>query len=62
MSNYPASRRTPFPRALAIKIARKAEVMAKRFEDQALNEMTRAARSALSRGVDPDEVAKQLQL
>ncbi|EHK68643.1 hypothetical protein PPL19_23147 [Pseudomonas psychrotolerans L19] len=52
----------PFPRALASRIARKADIMAKRFEEQAIHEMTKAARAALNRDVDLDEIARQLQL
>lgn len=51
-----------FPRELAAAIARKAETMARRFEEQALDELTRAATRALRRGVAPDEIARQMEL
>jgi len=52
----------PFPRALATKIARKADVMAKRFEDQIVRELTITARSALNRGVDAEQIERELGL
>jgi len=58
----PKPSQQPFPRDLAAKIARKADVMAKRFEQQALEQMTKAARSALYRGMEPDQIARELQL
>lgn len=58
----PKPSQQPFPRDLAAKIARKADVMAKRFEQQALEQMTKAARSALYQGMEPDQIARELQL
>jgi hypothetical protein len=58
----PRSKPHPIPPALALLIIRKAEQMAARFEDQALDEMTRAATRALRRGAAPEEVAQQLEL
>lgn len=62
MTNEYRRRPAPFPRALAAKIARKADVMAKRFEEQVLRELTSSARSALNCGLEPEEIARQLQL
>ncbi len=62
MTNDYRRRPAPFPPDLAAKIARKADVMAKRFEDQVLRELTSSARSALNRGLEPEEIARQLQL
>jgi hypothetical protein len=58
-------RRSPprgIPPELALLIVRKAERMAARFEDQALDEMTRRARSALRDGCDPRVIARQMGL
>lgn len=62
MTDQHRSPRAAFPRALALMIARKADYMAKRFEDEALEQMTRAARQAMSRGESPDEIARQMGL
>lgn len=62
MTNEYRRRPAPFPRDLAAQIARKADVMAKRFEDQVVRELTITARSALARGLEPAEVARQLGL
>lgn len=58
----PRSKPQSIPPTLALLIVRKAEQMAARFEDQALDEMTRAATRALRRGVAPDEIARQMEL
>jgi hypothetical protein len=52
----------PFPRSLAEAIARKAGTMARRFEDQAIEQMVRDARRALSRGLPPERIARELGL
>lgn len=52
----------PFPRSLALMIARKADVMAKRFEDQVVRELTSSARSALNRGLETDQIVRELGL
>lgn len=51
-----------FPRALAAGIARKAEALARRFEEQATAQLVRDAQRALRRGQSPEEVAEQLGL
>ncbi len=57
-------RRKPasFPRELAAAIARKAETMARRFEEQATTQLIRDAQRALRSGQSPAEIAKQLGL
>ena len=50
------------PHELAVLIVRKAMAMAERFEDQAIDQMTRDARRALQRGTDPAVIVRQLGL
>lgn len=52
----------PFPRELAVLIVKKACRMAEKFENQALDQMTRDARRALQRGTDPAVIVRQLEL
>jgi len=52
----------PFPRELAVLIVKKACRMAERFENQAIDQMTRDARRALQRGTDPSAIVRQLDL
>ncbi|WP_312920141.1 hypothetical protein [Stutzerimonas nitrititolerans] len=52
----------PFPRELAVLIVKKAVVMAEKFENQAIDQMTRDARRALQRGTDPAVIVRQLEL
>lgn len=52
----------PFPRALAAGIARKAEAMARRFEEQATEQLVRDAQRALRRGMTPERIARELGL
>ncbi|MNE95318.1 hypothetical protein D3C80_1933870 [compost metagenome] len=63
-NNYgrPAYKPQPFPRSLAEAIARKADTMARRFEDQAIEQMVRDAKGALRRGTEPAEIARQMGL
>lgn len=51
-----------FPRALAVGIARKAEAMARRFEEQAAAQLVRDAQRALRRGKSPESIAQELGL
>lgn len=60
--DYSRPERTPFPRELAVMIARKADAMARRFEDQATRQLVRSAQSALDHGATVTEIAKQLEL
>lgn len=52
----------PFPRSLAVMIARKADVMAKRLEDRVVTELTLSARSALNRGMEVEQIVRELGL
>lgn len=52
----------PFPRDLAALIVRKADSMARHFEAQATEQLTKAARSAWRRGMSAEEIAHQLGL
>ena len=62
MQSYPNIKRPAFPVELAEKIARKAEIMGKRLEEQAINEMVRTAKAALGRGESPADIEVQLGL
>ena len=62
MNSYPNIRRPAFSVELAEKIARKAEIMGKRLEEQAINEMVRTAKAALGRGESPADIEVQLGL
>ncbi|WP_232247782.1 hypothetical protein [Pseudomonas putida] len=55
-------RTAAFPRELAKLIARKADAMARRLEDQATRQLVRSAQNALDRGATVAEIAKQLEL
>ncbi|WP_181295184.1 hypothetical protein [Pseudomonas sp. Q2-TVG4-2] len=52
----------PFPRELAVLIVKKAVAIAEKFENQAIDQMTKDARRALQRGTDPAAIVKQLGL
>ena len=52
----------PFPRELAVLIVKKAIAMAERFENQALDQMTRDARKALEQGTEPRTIIRQMGL
>lgn len=60
--DYSRPKRAPFPRDLAAMIARKARVMGKRLEDQAIEQMVRTAQRALDRGISPANIASELGL
>jgi hypothetical protein len=61
--DYLPERKEPaFPRELAALIAHKADKLARRFEEQAIEQMVRDAKVALRRGIEPGEVARQLGL
>ena len=61
-NDYSRPPRTPFPRALAAGIARKASIMASRLEEQATRTMARDAQRALDRGVPADTIAREMGL
>lgn len=58
----PAYKPQLFPRSLAEAIAHKADALARRFEDQAIEQMVRDAKAALRRGTEPAEIARQMGL
>ena len=60
--DYSRPKRAEFPRDLAAMIARKADAMARRVEDQAITQMVRDAQRALDRGISQAEIAQQLGL
>lgn len=51
-----------FPPELALLIVRKAASMAEAFEQQALDQLTKDAISAISASADPRQVFRQLSL
>ncbi len=58
----PKQQQEPFPRELAVLIVKKACRMAERFENDAIDQMTRDARRALQRGTDPAVIVNQMGL
>ncbi len=58
----PERKEPPFPRELAVLIARRAAAMAEQFEAKATRQMVTAARRSLRDGLDEREVASQLGL
>lgn len=60
--DYSRPKSKPFPRDLAIMIARKADVIARKLEDQAIAKMVREAQRALDRGMSQTEIARDLGL
>jgi hypothetical protein len=57
-----APSKTKFPPELALLIVRKAASLADVFEQQALDELTRDATSAIAAGADPRQVIRQMRL
>lgn len=63
LDDYDRQRKlAPFPRDLAAAIARKAETMARHFEEQAAAQLVRDAQRALRCGQSPADIVKQLGL
>lgn len=60
--DYSRPKAAPFPRDLAAMIARKAEVMGKRLEDQAIKQMVHTAQRALDRGMRPEDISREMGL
>ena len=60
--DYSRPERTPFPRELAVMIARKADVMAKKLEDEVTRRLVRDAQRALDQGYSLDQIARELGL
>ncbi|MHC8388411.1 hypothetical protein ACYZTM_10315 [Pseudomonas sp. MDT2-39-1] len=51
-----------FPPELALLIVRKAAAMAEAFESQALDQLTKDARRALSQGAEPRRIIREMRL
>lgn len=60
--DYLPSDKVMLPPELALLIVRKASAMAAAFEEQALDQLTKDARRALSRGADPRRVMREMRL
>ncbi|WP_207807956.1 MULTISPECIES: hypothetical protein [unclassified Pseudomonas] len=58
----PDASETKFPPELALLIVRKAVSLAGAFEQQALDQLTKDAASALAAGADPRQVIRQMRL
>lgn len=60
--DYLPADKVVFPPELALLIVRKASAMAAAFEEQALDQLTKDARRALSRGAEPRRVIREMRL
>lgn len=60
--DYLPADKVMFPAELALLIVRKASAMAAAFEEQALDQLTKDARRALSQGVEPHQVIREMRL
>lgn len=60
--DYLPTDKVVFPPELALLIVRKASAMAAAFEEQALDQLTRDARHALSQGTEPGRVIRKMRL
>ena len=60
--DYLPADKVVFPPELALLIVRKASAMAAAFEEQALDQLTKDARHALSRGTEPRRVIREMRL
>ena len=60
--DYLPSDKVMLPPEVALLIVRKASAMAAAFEEQALDQLTKDARRALSRGADPRRVIREMRL
>jgi hypothetical protein len=58
----PTEQQVTIPRELAVLIVKKAIAMAERFENQAIDQMTRDARRALRDGTAPAVIVRQMGL
>ncbi|MDY7567501.1 hypothetical protein QN400_21350 [Pseudomonas sp. RTC3] len=58
----PQPKQIPFPPELALLIVRKAAAMADAFESQALDQLTKDARRALSQGSEPRQIIREMRL
>ncbi|WP_219266389.1 hypothetical protein [Pseudomonas sp. Xaverov 259] len=60
--DYLPADKVAFPPELALLIIRKASAMAAAFEEQALDQLTKDARRALSRGAEPRRAIREMRL
>lgn len=60
--DYLPADKAVFPPELALLIVRKASAMAAAFEEQALDQLTKDARRALSQGTEPKRVIREMRL
>lgn len=60
--DYLPTEKVKIPAELALLIIRKASAMAATFEEQALDQLTKDARRALSRGTEPSRVIREMRL
>ncbi len=60
--DYLPTEKVEIPAELALLIIRKARAMAAAFEEQALDQLTKDARRALSQGAEPRRVIKEMRL
>ena len=58
----PTEQQVTIPRELAVLIVKKAVAMAEKFENQAIDQMTRDARRALGDGVEPRQIIREMKL
>lgn len=60
--DYLPADKVVFPPELTLLIVRKARAMAAAFEEQALDQLMKDARRALSRGAKPKRVIREMRL
>lgn len=60
--DYLPTAKAKIPAELALLIIRKASAMAATFEEQALDQLTKDTRRALSRGIEPRRVIREMRL
>lgn len=60
--HYLPTEKVKIPAELALLIIRKASAMAATFEEQALDQLTKDARRALSQGAEPRRVIREMRL
>ena len=60
--DYLSIEKVVFPPELALLIIRKVSAMAAAFEEQALDQLTKDARHALSQGTEPRRIITEMRL
>ena len=60
--DYLPADKVVLPPELALLIVRKASAMAAAFEEQALDQLTKDAQRALSRGAEPGRIIREMRL